>query len=614
MKKTLLFLFVVISVITQAQPMPIGNRFYQPYIDYNNSGLRLSITSYEDHTAKVLLYTGRERNITIPESFEYEGEQYTITSIEDYAFYCMMNVQSITLPPSIRRIGHFAFFSLYAYIDYLPDSLEYIGSYAFSGCRTLNRYISAKTVQIEPAAFSQCFAQAFFVDSLNPNYTAIDGVLFTKDTSVILSWPCNKPGFSYVVPEGVKRIEMNAFSSQCRLQEITLPQSLREIGSRSLQIQGNAAIHIPGGVCKIEGSPVYLNTNVVLDSINGIPNQHYRMDGDRLVSMDGDTLIMWANAQGEITIPQGIKVIAPECFGNNENLDMVNLPEGITTLGYNSFQSAKCNMNIPSTVKYIGRCACEQVRLDSLILPEGLVEVGHYAFGGSNINGVVRIPSTLKNISDNMFLEARINRVEFSEGLEEIGVDAFFRCTVYDTNAIRFPSSLRRICSGAFSSSSMKNVIFTGSLDTIGAMLEGSPIEHCRLSNSEPPMLYPTFFNTQMLEEIQIPCGTLSTYQNAGGEWDKIADSLFVENCESIASVEENSTYLMPNPASETVTVASSFRIAEVELFSLDGRSLLRSRVDAMSTALNLDGLAAGTYIVRIATNGGTAYKKLVVK
>ncbi|MBR3828819.1 MAG: T9SS type A sorting domain-containing protein [Bacteroidales bacterium] len=83
---------------------------------------------------------------------------------------------------------------------------------------------------------------------------------------------------------------------------------------------------------------------------------------------------------------------------------------------------------------------------------------------------------------------------------------------------------------------------------------------------------------------------------------------------EGIETTADRYTYLMPNPASETVTVASSFRIAEVELFSLDGRSLQRSKVDAMSTALNLDALAAGTYIVRIATNGGTAYKKLIVK
>ena len=83
---------------------------------------------------------------------------------------------------------------------------------------------------------------------------------------------------------------------------------------------------------------------------------------------------------------------------------------------------------------------------------------------------------------------------------------------------------------------------------------------------------------------------------------------------EGIETTADRYSYLMPNPASGSVTVASSFRIAEVELFSLDGRSLLRSKVDAMSTALNLDGLAAGTYIVRIATTAGTAYKKLVVK
>ncbi|MBQ6237948.1 MAG: T9SS type A sorting domain-containing protein [Bacteroidales bacterium] len=93
----------------------------------------------------------------------------------------------------------------------------------------------------------------------------------------------------------------------------------------------------------------------------------------------------------------------------------------------------------------------------------------------------------------------------------------------------------------------------------------------------------------------------------------------FLTHCQAdepeiIDEAVDKSTRLMPNPASGSVTVASSFRIAEVELFGLDGRSLLRSKADAMSTTLNLDGLAAGTYIVRIATTAGTAYKKLVVK
>ena len=73
-------------------------------------------------------------------------------------------------------------------------------------------------------------------------------------------------------------------------------------------------------------------------------------------------------------------------------------------------------------------------------------------------------------------------------------------------------------------------------------------------------------------------------------------------------------TYLMPNPASETVTVASSFRIGDVEVYDLNGKMLIRQKVDGLQTALDISSLTSGTYIVRITTNNGTAYKKLVVK
>ena len=76
----------------------------------------------------------------------------------------------------------------------------------------------------------------------------------------------------------------------------------------------------------------------------------------------------------------------------------------------------------------------------------------------------------------------------------------------------------------------------------------------------------------------------------------------------------DRASRLQPNPASGSVRVESSYRIAEVELFSLDGRSLQRRAVDATGTTLDISQLPSGTYIVRIATTSGTAYKKLVVK
>ncbi|MBP5190734.1 MAG: T9SS type A sorting domain-containing protein [Bacteroidales bacterium] len=81
-----------------------------------------------------------------------------------------------------------------------------------------------------------------------------------------------------------------------------------------------------------------------------------------------------------------------------------------------------------------------------------------------------------------------------------------------------------------------------------------------------------------------------------------------------IETTADRYTYLMPNPASETVTVASSFRIGDVEVYTLDGRRILASRVDGISTTLDISSLPTGTYIVRISTNNGTAFKKLVVK
>ena len=86
------------------------------------------------------------------------------------------------------------------------------------------------------------------------------------------------------------------------------------------------------------------------------------------------------------------------------------------------------------------------------------------------------------------------------------------------------------------------------------------------------------------------------------------------DNPNRIETTADRYTYLMPNPASETVTVASSFRIGDVEVYTLEGRRILASRVDGISTTLDISSLPTGTYIVRVSTNNGTAYKKLVVK
>jgi len=81
----------------------------------------------------------------------------------------------------------------------------------------------------------------------------------------------------------------------------------------------------------------------------------------------------------------------------------------------------------------------------------------------------------------------------------------------------------------------------------------------------------------------------------------------------TVATVADRYTYLLPNPAKSHVSVASSFRILNVEIYSLTGQSMLHREVDALSTTLDISTLPSGTYIVRIHTTQGVSTKKLVV-
>ena len=76
----------------------------------------------------------------------------------------------------------------------------------------------------------------------------------------------------------------------------------------------------------------------------------------------------------------------------------------------------------------------------------------------------------------------------------------------------------------------------------------------------------------------------------------------------------EQYTYLMPNPAREEVAVMSSFREKALELYGADGKLLQRKEVDAVGTTLDLKGLPAGIYFVRVVTHAGVTTKRLVIE
>lgn len=80
----------------------------------------------------------------------------------------------------------------------------------------------------------------------------------------------------------------------------------------------------------------------------------------------------------------------------------------------------------------------------------------------------------------------------------------------------------------------------------------------------------------------------------------------------SIGTPVDRYTYLMPNPASDKVLVASSFQLRKVELFDAAGHLLKSYAVTGVVTELSLSAYPSGTYFVRITTPSGIATKRLV--
>lgn len=80
----------------------------------------------------------------------------------------------------------------------------------------------------------------------------------------------------------------------------------------------------------------------------------------------------------------------------------------------------------------------------------------------------------------------------------------------------------------------------------------------------------------------------------------------------SSESLLDNLTYLRPNPTKGKVSIASSFGVRNVEVFTLDGQMVMSQTVNALSTELNIESLPKGAYVVRITTNKGVVHKKLV--
>ena len=98
----------------------------------------------------------RNRTLTIPETININGEQYTITSIGRAAFADYRNLEYVSIPETVVSIGDYAFFHSSLREVVVPGSVMNIGKRAFGNCDKLRRIVLPQNVAMEGDVYGGC--------------------------------------------------------------------------------------------------------------------------------------------------------------------------------------------------------------------------------------------------------------------------------------------------------------------------------------------------------------------------------------------------------------------------------------------------------------------------
>lgn len=135
-----------------------------------------------------------------------------------------ISVTEVVLPQSLKVLGFEAFKKIGITKLEIPAGCTKIGINVASGCPYFTEYIVAES---------------------NPNYTAVDGVLYSKDMKTLENYPRGKPGEVFVCPSGVKDVEEAAFSGNQYLKHIYFQEGVKSVNGDALRDQPLESVSFP---------------------------------------------------------------------------------------------------------------------------------------------------------------------------------------------------------------------------------------------------------------------------------------------------------------------------------------------------------------------------------
>ena len=527
--------------------------------------------STETNTAEVTIapdyaYSG---DIVIPETVNYEGISYSVTSIGESAFASCSGLTSITIPNSVTSIGYYAFTGCSGLTSItIPNSVTSIGRYAFHKCYSLTSIIIGNSVtSIGGGAFDECSSLTSII--IGNSVTSIGGGAFrycSSLTSIKIPNSVTKIGdvafygcsslTTITIPNNVTSIEDGVFIGCSSLSSITIPNSVKSIGTDAFYGCSNlSSITIPDNVASIGGGAfsctkwldnqpeglVYAgkvaytykgimpkNTKIVLkEGTLGIGGGAFQ-DCSGLYSIVipssvisiGYRAICGCNGLTTIQVENGNPVYDSRDNCNaiikSENNELIAgckktiIPNSVTCIGDGAFYycDSLTSISIPNSVASIRDYAfyhCSS--LASVTIPNSVTSIGIYAFSGCTGLTSFIIPNSVATIGEKAFSGCTsLTSIGISDGVIDIGNCAFRDCS--SLSSIVFPNSITRIEDGILQDCrGLTSVTIPSSVTTIGssAFYGCSSLTSITIPNSVDSIGTDAFYKCSDLTSISIP-------------------------------------------------------------------------------------------------------------
>ena len=199
--------------------------------------------------------------------------------------------------------------------------------------------IGANVTDVDTKAFYSCWAlQNIEVDENNPNYCDVDGVLYNKDKTAVLCYPCDHDEYlrqKYGYERELYKDEVTP-EYERDIQTYVVPSTVEKIDEMCFNYANLRVFYLPEGLKRIETLAVF-KLHERVDQWGTTPSlvNVYSYKSDKVT----DTHFKNEKALGDVynSLPEGLEFIGSDAFSYNQALSYVYIPKSVSHIGHHAF-------------------------------------------------------------------------------------------------------------------------------------------------------------------------------------------------------------------------------------------------------------------------------------